>query len=220
MVKAETFEVKFERILNEYSKRYDIESLSNPNDLANLHTMIRNQLVIEELQRRMHELAQDDAVEEAMNIKKLNDSITALADTNMKYEKSLAIDRKTRKTEQEQSVVDYMNSLKRLAKEFIEERLTKVSCKSCKILVGRISGVYDTTEYEARFQCPQCKKYITVNRKERDIFFDVKDADWRRKYPIEIIQPKRLAAAPEETTNMDNDVVIGDDSIEFGEIGD
>ena len=82
-------------------------------------------------------------------------------------------------------------------------------------MVGRISGVYDTTEYNAAFQCPQCKKYTTVTRKERDIFFDVKNADWRRKYPIEVVQPKRVRNAP--SIDVADDFVIGgeqDDAIE------
>lgn len=220
MARELTFEEQFKITLEEYSKRYDIESLSNPNDVANLETMIRNQIIIKTLQRQMSELAVEGDADKLMDIKKINDSITSLTAANIQLEKALAIDRKTRKGEQEQSVVDYINTIKKLAREFLDDnqRLTKVHCKYCKIMVGRISGVYDTTEFEARFQCPQCKKFITISRKERDVFFDIKDADWRRKHPIEIIQAKRLKDAP-DVENTEDDLVIGDD-IEYGEVED
>lgn len=208
--KATAFDKQFQAMLDEYGKRYDIESLTNPNDMANLHTMIRNQLVIEELQKQMHTLAQADAVANAADIKKINDSIIGLSQTNMQYERTLGIDRKTRKAEQAETIVDYITRIKALAREFLDDRLTKVVCTKCNIMVGRISGVYETTQFSAAFQCPQCKKQITVSRKERDIFFDVRDADWRRKYPIEIIQPKRIKGSP-DLPIIAGDLTIGDE---------
>lgn len=200
----------FNDVMTQYREKYDVESLENPNDLANLETMIRNQLLIEQLQDRLDELI--NAVDiDPVEIKKILDSIVALSQTNVQYERTLGIDRKTRKQQQAESVVDYIVKIKQLAKEFIDNdrRLMKVMCKSCNIMVGRISGVYETTEFGAAFQCPQCNKHITINRKERDVFFDVKNADWRRKYPMEIIQPKRNRNAPE---------IAGDDELTIGDV--
>jgi len=210
MARKANFDTRFELTMQEYGKRYDIDSLTNPNDLANLHTMIRNQLVIEELQIKMHELASQDAVGNAVDVKKINDSIVALSQTNMQYEKTLGIDRRTRKQEQAETITDYIARIKLLSREFLDEhdRLKKVICKYCDIMIGRISGVYDTTYYTASFQCPQCKKQTVITRKERDIFFDVKDADWRRKYPIEIAQPKKAKDRP-ELPIADNELIIG-----------
>lgn len=208
----------FNEILAQYREKYDVDSLENPNDLANLETMIRNQLLITQLQDRLDQLA-GATVLEPMEIKKILDSIVALSQTNVQYERTLGIDRKTRKQQQAESVVDYIVGLKKLGREFIDNdrRLTKVMCKTCNIMVGRISGVYDTTEYGAAFQCPQCKKHITITRKERDIFFDVRNPDWRRKYPMEIIQPKRARNAPE--IGGDDEITIGDTDlgIEYGD---
>lgn len=197
--------------MEEYRSKYDVDSLSNPNDLANLHTMIRNQLLIEQLQDSLDELAKGDEIDPGA-IKKILDSIVALSQTNVAYERQLGIDRKTRQTEESQSVVDYIVHIKNMAREFIqdEKRLTKIICKKCKIQVGRISGVYDSTYYYAEFQCPQCRNKLTVTRKERDVFFDLKveDREWRRKFPIEVEQAKRSKAAEIEA---DNDVMIGNE---------
>lgn len=202
----------------EYRTKYDVDSLENPNDLANLETMIRNQLLIQQLQDRLDDLVTATEIE-PMEVKKILDSIVALSQTNVQYERTLGIDRKTRKQQQAESVVDYIAKIKQLAREFIDNdrRLTKVHCKNCNIMVGRISGVYETTEYGAGFQCPQCKKIITITRKERDVFFDVKNADWRRKFPMEVIHPKRNKNAPE--LMVDDELTIGDVDlgIEYGD---
>jgi hypothetical protein len=200
----------FNDVMAQYREKYDVESLENPNDLANLETMIRNQLLIEQLQDRLDDLITGESID-SVEVKKILDSIVALSQTNVQYERTLGIDRKTRKQQQAESVVDYIVKIKQLAREFLDNdrRIIKVMCKTCNIMVGRVSGVYETTEFGAAFQCPQCKKHITVNRKERDVFFDVKNADWRRKYTMEVIQPKRTRNAPD---------VMGDDELTIGDV--
>jgi DNA-directed RNA polymerase subunit RPC12/RpoP len=129
----------------------------------------------------------------------------------MQLEKTLGIDRKTRKQESSESIPEYLAALRQRAKEWLDtdERLLKIYCPHCNIMVGRISGVYATTEYNASFQCPQCNKRIIVKRQERDVFYDVKDAAWRRKYPIEIEQPKRTSAPA--SVIVDNELLIGNE---------
>jgi len=217
MAKRKDLTDQFQLILEQYKERYDIDSLTNPNDQANLHTMIRNQIVINTLQERLHQLAELDAVANAMDIKKLNDSIAALIDRNIVMERQLGIDRKTRRAEQEESVVDYINALKQQAVNYLETKFTRVSCPACKIMVGRISGVYDTTYYHAEFQCPQCKKKVTVTRREREDFFDLKPADraWRKEHPIEIVQAHRLDAP--DIIEEDDIILNPDEGLIFDE---
>lgn len=202
-------ERKFDNILQEYKSKYNVDSLDSPNDIANLHTMIRNQIIIEKLQSQMNDLTDEDTIDPTA-VKKILDSLVALSESNVVYERTLGIDRKSRKQESAESTADYIAGLKVRAKEWLdnEERLTKVYCKSCSIMVGRISGVYETTYYTASFQCPQCKKQITIKREERDIFFDVKDAGWRRKYPIEVEQARRITSPT--FNDIEDDMIIGD----------
>jgi len=201
---------RFEETLTQYRNKYNVDQLDSPNDIASLQTMIRNQILIEQLQERLDDIALDTKVD-PMEIKKVLDSIVALSQTNLQYEKSLGIDRRTRKTDQADSIADHILRLKQLAYEFLEndDRLLKVTCADCSIMVGRVSGVYDTTYYYCIFQCPQCKKHIIVTRKEKDIFFDVKDADWRRKYPMEVIQAKKNKSAP--IIHEIDDIVLGEE---------
>lgn len=204
-------DITFDKILSDYREKYDVDRLENPNDLANLHSMIRNQLIMEKLQTRLDDLAKNEEFD-SMELKKLLDGIRSLSETNVQLEKTLGIDRKTRKNEQAQSFPDYLKELKVLGREFIESRLTKVFCKNgCSIMLGRVSSAYDTNEYSAAFQCPQCKKYTTVTRKEKDIFFDVKNADWRRKYPMEVVQAKRSKSP--EIDVLDDVLLSNDDDV-------
>lgn len=213
--KSQTTEARFNTVLADYKQKFNVDSLDSPNDIANLHTMIRNQIIIEKLQNQMHELTEQDEID-PIAIKKILDSLVALSESNVIYERTLGIDRKTRKQETAESVADFLQSLKARAKEWLDDddRILKVICPRCKIMVGRISGVYNTTRYDAGFQCPQCNKMITVKRAERDVFYDVRDSEWRRKYPIEIEQPKRTRAP--ELNGVEDDLIIGD-TIEFGE---
>jgi hypothetical protein len=203
-------ELKFDRVLAEYRQKYNVDSLDSPNDIANLHTMIRNQIIIEKLQLQMNDLTDQDTID-PVAVKKILDSLVALSESNVVYERTLGIDRKSRKQESAESTADYIAGLKARAKEWLdnEERLTKVHCKPCGIMVGRISGVYETTAYEGSFQCPQCKKNIIIKRQERDVFYDVKDANWRRKYPIEIEQAKRTSAPTFD--DIEDEMTIGEE---------
>lgn len=200
----------YDTILAEYKIRYNVDTLDSPNDLANLRQMIRNQILITRLQDQMEELSKSDDFSPT-ELKKVLDSIVALSEVNVTLERTLGIDRKTRKNETSESTADYLLALKLRAKEFLDDprRLTKVMCKECNILVGRLSGVYDSTAFQAAFQCPQCQKMITIQRKERDVLFGVKDAEWRKKYPIEIIQAKRSEIP---NYGIEPEVIIGDDN--------
>ena len=201
----------FNKLYAEYASKYDLVGLDNPNDIANLRTMIYNQLMIDQLQENIQSTIAEGEEMTPEALKKTLDSITLLSQQNLRLESQLGIDRKTRKDGQADNFGTYMVQLKQTAKEFIDKRLVKVFCKSCKVMVGRISGVYDTTQYNASFQCPQCKKITTVQRKERDVFFDQKDPDWRRKYMMEVIQPKQLSAKSTAIFDEDDELTLSNE---------
>lgn len=200
-------DTEYEKVLAEYKQRYNVDTLDSPNDFANLRQMIRNQMTISKLQDDLESISAQDP----SGLKKILDSIVALSEININLERTLGIDRKTRKNESSESVADYIQELRLRAKEFLDDprRFLKAMCPDCKILVGRINGVYESTAFTAAFQCPQCSKFVTIERKERDIFHGVKNAEWRRKFPIEIVQPVRGKTSDIES--VANELVIGDE---------
>lgn len=206
-----TFQEKFDDKLQEYEKVYDLGSLNDANDKANLYTILRNQIIVEQLQDAINDLVEQDTVNNITEIKKLSDAVKDMVDRIVSLEKTLGIDRKTRRKDDETSVGDYLVHIKTAAREFMEQRIIKVYCPQCKVMVGRIAPVHDHTSYRCSFTCSQCKQEVIAHRKERDVFFDLKPADreWRRKYPAEIIQPDQVVAV--DFSDEDPDLIIEDE---------
>ena len=198
----------FKKRLEAYQATYEIDDLVNPNDLSNLYTLINNQELIDTLQKAVDEqIAQNDITNTIGTIKKLQDARKDLIEQNLQIERLLGIDRKTRKKETQESVSDYITFVKTTAQEFLERQYIKAYCPKCKILVGRIIPAHEHTEYTCKFQCSQCDRWIEIKRKERDIFFDIKEKnkDWRKKYPVEIVQGK------DDVLESDDDIFIEDE---------
>lgn len=188
------FKQKYQELWSQYESAYDLTTLNDANDKSNLEMIIRNAALIELLQEKITEMAEEDAAGNITEIKKISDSVRDLTDRNIQLERQLGIDRKSRKKDNETTTGEYILMLKSAAHDFLEKRLMKVYCPNCKVMVGRISPVHDHTAFNAYFQCSQCHQAVVIGREERDVFFDLAkdDKEWRRKYPVEIKKPKKL----------------------------
>ena len=199
---------RFSDILQEYSEKYDLATLSSPNDKANLEALINNQIIIESLQAKVQELIEDDPVSNIDIIQRLSTSLRDSIERNLQLERALALDRKTRNSSSAESVADYIVSLKQTAQEFLEKRLVKVYCPNCQILLARFSIVHDHSPFELRVKCNQCENDITSAREEKDIFFDIKDSAWRKKYKYTVKQSKEKVSID---ADVEDDIVLGED---------
>lgn len=199
-----TFNEKLLQKQEAYAKVYRIDELNDANDRSTLDMMLKTELMVEDLQEQIQELMAESPVDQANNIKKLHDLLRDAGTMILAYQKTLSIDRRTRKTEETASVADYIRALKRDAKEFMEQRIIRVYCNDCKVMVGRIFPVHDHTAFACSFECSQCHKFIRARREQRDVLFDVKDSAWRKKYPPEIIQAKKTKF---------NDAITEDDEL-------
>ena len=211
--KATVFESRLDILRAEYAKDYDIESITSANDRSNLDLLLTTQLIIQDLQKRIQALIETN-IADPDEFKKISDVLRDQITQSIKLETALAIDRKTRK--KENSVDDpatYIAELKKSAVEFLDKRLLKVYCPDCKVLLGRISAVHEHTKYHCMFQCSQCQKLATITREEKDVFYDLKanDKEWRRKHPIQIIQPKKSNVPTLELEDIEDEEIIGSD---------
>jgi len=186
-----SFEQKYQAKLEAYASVYRIDDLNDANDRSTLDIMLKTEIMIDDLQEQLQLLMADSAVENAGNIKKLADLLRDATGTITTLQKTLAIDRKTRKTDEAGSVADYIRSLKKMAVDFLDQRFTKMYCPNCKVMVGRYMAVHDHTAFNIQFQCSQCGKAVRARRDDRDVLFDVRDADWRKAYRSEIVKPKK-----------------------------
>lgn len=208
-----TFEDRVAARLDEYGRHFNIAELNDANDKSLLNIMIKTELMIDDLQEQIQALMSEDAVSNAGNIKKLADLLRDATGTITNLQRTLSIDRKSRKTDDATSFAEYVRQLKANASEFVERRLIKIYCPNCKVLVGRFSPVHKHTAFTVSVQCSQCGKAARARRDERDIFFDVRDSEWRRKHRAEIIQPKMGNTISEELsdetqTSSDDNVII------------
>ena len=193
---------EYTAVLTEYSKSYDIEGISNPNDKANLDMLIRTHILIRAFQKEQDDLLHDP-IGNIDEITKIQKTLQGLIEQSVTLERTLGIDRKSRKKDTGESVSAYLDMIRTEALEFLEKHFIYVYCPSCKIMCGRIIPAHEHTKFDVGFQCSQCKKIVKASRKEKDVFFDIKgDNSWRKKYPVEIIQPKE-----------DDSEVIGDEEV-------
>lgn len=204
---------RFEERLAAYKRDYNVDDLNNSNDRALLYSLIGAELILEDLQDRMQQIVieEDDLLEQAQELKRLSDLIRDTTNQVTTLQKTLSIDRKSRRQDQTNSVDEYIRQLKSDAYDFVNKRLIKIYCPDCKIMVARYSPVHDHTAFIVSTECSQCGKAVRANRDARDIWFDVKDADWRRQYPVEIVQPKLTAPSfdPSQITeSVDDEIII------------
>jgi RNase P subunit RPR2 len=210
------FEARFEARLRLYGEQFNIEDLNDANDRSLLHIMIKTELMIDDLQAQIQTLIDDNPVENATNIKKLADLLRDATNTITTLQRTLGIDRKSRRNENVDSPADYIKTLKSAAKEFVDKRLIRVYCPNCKILVARIAPVHKHTAFTLSVQCNQCGKAVRVRRDDRDVLFDIRDSEWRKKHRAEVVQPRRVGSldnelpSDEEATDTDNLVIFAD----------
>lgn len=206
---AQSFEDKLRIKREEYAKAFRIDDLNDANDRSNLDMMLKTEIMVDDIQEQIKSLMEEDVVSNVAAIKKLSDLLKDARDTVLTIQRNLAIDRKTRKTEETASVADYIRTLKREAKDFMEQRIIRVYCPDCKVMVGRIFPVHDHTAFSCAFQCSQCSKLIRARREDKDVLFDIKDAAWRRRYKTEVVQPKKFSImAPGD---QEDDLIINAD---------
>lgn len=181
---------QFEDMYEEYMENYDLKN-ATANDKSNLTILINNYILIDIIQKKIKSLMDsDDLLAATINIKKLQDSSRDTIEHSLAIERALGIDRKSRRKENQQDVAGYLALIKSNAAEWLEKQLIYVYCPKCRVMVARILPAHEHTEFRTRFQCSQCNEYVTADRKEKSIFFDIKGRkEWREKYPIEIIHP-------------------------------
>ena len=200
---------RFQEILADYADKYDLATLSSPNDRANLEMLINNQVIVESIQAKLQELTEEGPVENIDIIQRLGSSLRDIIERNLQLERALALDRKTRNSNSSESVAEYLVSLKQTAMDFLERRLMRVYCPDCNILVARCSIVHDHSPFLLRVKCTQCERDVVVERAERDVFFDIKDSAWRKKYRYKTVQPKKSEV--DTSSFVEDDLLLADE---------
>lgn len=184
---------ELQRRIERYEKDFDLTTVNQSNDRATLTMMVLIEIAYEKLQQQLHQLlASEDILDKAQDIKRLSDILRDYAETHQKFQQTLGIDRRTRRSGSETSVRDYIDALLSEAKSYYETVITRVYCPTCDVMVGRFAPVHDHTAYRVSFTCSQCGSEVVHERAGSSRFSDLpsEEQEWRSAYTPSITRPE------------------------------
>lgn len=203
-----TIDGKIETKRREYAAKYNIDELSSGNDKSNLELLIYYEVMIEEYLDQIKDKMKSGDIDGVGAVTK---QLGVIQENKLALEKSLGIDRVARKKENSsESPAEYIAFLKAKSKEFLEQRIQKVYCPKCTVMVFRFLPVHEHTAFEIKCKCSQCGEMVRIKREDKDIFVDLapKDRDWRKQFPVEIVPVKKDTT--DDIDAVDDEMIIGE----------
>jgi len=138
VIVEKTFETRIQDKLDELAQDYDLDDL-NANDKLMLRNMIQAMLQIEDLEQLAYRIRSQGIDEKAVELLgRINRQINELSERASNIQRDLGITRRIRKESSEQSVVDFIESLKAKAREFYQEKMQYIYCPNCGTLLATI----------------------------------------------------------------------------------
>lgn len=154
--KSRVFEKRIEQKLQEFSDEYDLTDLKI-NDRAALRALIQAFIALEDYEQLLFGLRSADESINADNIyifEKVNKVLSDLREDISNLQDDLKITRKSRKSDQETSLIEYLESLKEKARKFYESKMQYVYCDKCNTLLGTIWTLYpEEKKNKIRLKC-------------------------------------------------------------------
>ncbi len=136
------FEDRINRKLDEFDKDYDLSDLKI-NDRDSLRALIQKQLTLEDYEQYMYALRSEGINETQLGtIEKFQKAMESLTSDISKIQNDLMITRKVRKSDQDVSVMAYIDGVKDKAKRFYESKMSYVFCEKCDMLLATLWTLY------------------------------------------------------------------------------
>lgn len=151
---SDEFEERIEQKMKEFDEDYDLSDLKI-NDKAVLRALIQALISLEDYEQAMFKFRADGISQNAINsIEKLNRTMSALRSDISKFQDDLNIKRKARQSDEDLSVLSYIDELKMKAREFYKEKMHYVFCEKCNMLLGTLWSLYpEEVDNKVRFKC-------------------------------------------------------------------
>jgi hypothetical protein len=154
---SKVFEERIAEELRKFEEDYDLSDMKI-NDRAVLRGLIQSIISLEDYEQMLFAIRADGInPNNALAIQKLQDVMSTLRTDISRMQNDLSITRKHRKSDQEQSVLAYIESLKEKARKFLEARQQYYICPKCSTLLATAWYLY-----------PQEKNEITIICKQKD----------------------------------------------------
>lgn len=156
---SKEFEKRIDKKLEAFSEDYDISDLKI-NDKETLRALIQALISLEDYEQAMFKLRGEGINSNNLQLmEKVNKMMSDLRSDVSKLQNDLNITRRYRKSDKEASVINYIDSLKEKAREFIEAKHSYIYCE-CGMLLGTVWTLYPNE--------PRNKIQLVCNRKLED----------------------------------------------------
>lgn len=135
---SKAFEDRIIKKWSEFEEDYDLSDLKI-NDRDTLRALIQTQITLEDYEQHLFKLRTEGISEQQLfSIEKFQKAMSDLRADISKMQNDLNITRKVRKSDQDVSVLAYIESLRKKAKEFAEAKMQYIFCPRCNLLLGTV----------------------------------------------------------------------------------
>ena len=168
------FEERINHKIDDFAKDYDLSDLKI-NDLLTLRALAQAYITLEDFERYSFKLRQKGLDEiDVVRLEKINKILGDLRRDISNLQNDLKITRRIRKGDQEESVINFIESLKRKARTFYYAKMRPVVCPECKTWIASVWALYpDDKQSKVRFHCHRrfpdgttCKGKVEVDINE------------------------------------------------------
>lgn len=170
---SKIFEKRIEEKLEKFEEDYDLSDLKI-NDREVLRGLVQSIIALEDYEQAIFSLrASGVTSDNLLAIDKLQKVMEGIRKSISDAQNDLAITRKHRRSDQETSVLAYIDSLKDKARKFIESRSQYYFCPKCHTLLSTAWYLYPQEKNEIILICKQkdkdgvpCNTKVRANSKE------------------------------------------------------
>lgn len=170
---SEILEKRIQAKWEEFEKDYDIDDLKI-NDRESLRGLIQAIIALEDYEQFTFQMRTSGLTAENINLMdKVGKVMSDLRNSISKYQDDLKITRKIRRSEQETSVLNYLEELKKKAREYYESKMMYVLCPKCNMLLSTVWFLYPNESNTLELTCHRtlddgslCGHKFTVNSQD------------------------------------------------------
>lgn len=138
------FETRIQRKIDQFAVDYDLDDL-NSNDKMTLRALGQAYLSLEDYENQIYNLRKEGVtLDNIMMLEKLSNIISSLRKDISNLSDDLKITRKIRRTDKDQTVLTYIEDLKRKARDFYDATMMTIFCPKCGTWIGSLWTLFPT----------------------------------------------------------------------------
>lgn len=169
---SDEFEERINQKLEDFEQDYDLSDLKI-NDRAALRALIQAFISLEDYEQLLYEYRSEFSDSSVTTIDRLNRVMSGLRADISKFQDDLNIKRKTRQSDEDVSVLHYIEELKKKARRFYEAKMQYIFCEECNMLLATVWTLFPEKDNKIRLVCDRkledgkvCGHVTTVSTKE------------------------------------------------------